>query len=149
MARMVVTLLVLLAGCVADLENRPPPPYSVFLVDVPDWQRRHWELVVETWNAQVGSEVLVLASSPPAGACGVYVREGDPGPGNLGRFSPDPCEMRIVYGHYCVAAHELGHALGLPDTEQLPPQSVMYAADCPLTLPNEQDGQAVRDRWGL
>lgn len=140
-------LLVLLTAC-ADIK---PPPYDVWLVDVPAEHVAHWEAAVAAWNAQVGHEVLVLRDGAPEGRCGVHVkhRELDELGGALGRTRDIDCVWNLRYVTPCVAAHELGHVLGLEDVDVEPVASVMHAWDCPVPMPTAEDGVAVRERWGL
>lgn len=142
-----LAVLMLLAGC-ADL-SALGPPLDVYLVDVPEADRAAWETAVSAWNSVVGSQVLTLMDEPPGGSCGVYVyaKADAEHPGTLW---PGHCVHRVEFdlGWSCVAAHELGHALGLPD-EHGTARSVMHESGCTFMRPSVVNGYAVRAKWGL
>lgn len=156
MYKMIVLILCVL--CAACGSEEAAPPFAVVYDN--SWTPTGGVAVYESfqdWNKQLGEEVFYSGSADSHGDCNVvYVQFVDVievGRTSVGRYTPVGCNFVLKLAPAALIdtstiKHELGHVLGLEDSDE--PESVMFwTAPRWPTVITELNVEEVRAKWGF
>ncbi len=150
------------AAAAAPASEQPTAQAAVVTLRYDDSRAGGWETAiaagVASWNANVSNVKLVEAASGTAAEIVIVATTGWP-QATLGPVRPGR-QVRVELGSQAVsqgydktriAAHELGHSLGLPDTKPGPCSQLMSGSSagtaCTNAVPNATERSRVQSAY--
>ncbi|MEU5321163.1 snapalysin family zinc-dependent metalloprotease [Streptomyces sp. NPDC021056] len=157
-----LTLAMASAATAAPAAERPTAQAAVVTLRYDDSRAAGWEAAiaagVASWNANVSNVKLVEAASGTGAEIVIVATTGWP-QATLGPVRPGR-QVRVELGSQAVsqgydktriAAHELGHSLGLPDTKPGPCSQLMSGSSagtaCTNAVPNATERSRVQSAY--
>ncbi|MDQ0604667.1 snapalysin [Streptomyces canus] len=157
-----LTLAMASAATAAPAAEHPTAQAAVVTLRYDDSRAAGWEAAiaagVASWNANVSNVKLVEAASGTGAEIVIVATTGWP-QATLGPVRPGR-QVRVELGSQAVsqgydktriAAHELGHSLGLPDTKPGPCSQLMSGSSagtaCTNAVPNATERSRVQSAY--
>ncbi|WP_327714618.1 snapalysin family zinc-dependent metalloprotease [Streptomyces sp. NBC_00490] len=157
-----LTLAMASAATAAPVAEHPTAQAAVVTLRYDDSRAAGWEAAiaagVASWNANVSNVKLVEAASGTGAEIVIVATTGWP-QATLGPVRPGR-QVRVELGSQAVsqgydktriAAHELGHSLGLPDTKPGPCSQLMSGSSagtaCTNAVPNATERSRVQSAY--